>query len=266
MAIDPQKISSAFADLPANIKSWLASEELTYTIGEINNRVGLQEEKRSIIPNLILRLTVRDLEPLNFINELAEELGVNFEVAKTIAKDIEARALRPIENELKRDLGLDVKIIYFGKPGGKPPQEEKSTQKDSEIYIPKEPTAAPTQEAEKPTQIGQVSEPKVDLKTFEEISPFMLHQEKSELGQRTPSEAGPRINIRTPLSQTRPEEEFKPISVKLESPRTDNIPQQVTPKISAPQESSNNKTRVVHYHQFKTPVNNLGLPKRDNNQ
>lgn len=259
MAIDPQKTNSAFLELPANIKSWISSEELAYTIGEINNRVGLQGEKRSVIPNLILRLTTQDLEPLSFIDELAKELGVNFEVAKTIAKDIESKALKPIENDLKRDLGLDVKVIYFGKPGGKPPgetptQEEKSATKDSEIYIPKEPAAAPAQESGKPTQIGQASEPKVDLKTFEEITPFMLHQEKSESGQRANFEVGPRINITAPAEKAQTKEDSKPISVKLESPR------------ETPQNSPDNKTRVVHYHQFKTPVNNLGLPKRDNEQ
>lgn len=247
MAIDPQKTNSAFLDLPSNIKSWLASEELAYTISEINNRVGLQGEKRSIIPGLVLRLTVQDLEPLNFIDELSKELGVNFEVAKTIAKDIESRALRPVENELKKNLGLDVKVIYFGKPGGKPPQEtapiekqeKKGEPKDSEIYIPKEPAPALTQETSK-------TESKVNLKTFEEISPFMLHQEKTDFRQRPFSEIGPRINIKTPTEENKEKEEPGPTTVELES-----------------QASPNNKTRVVHYHQFKTPVNNLGLPKKD---
>ncbi len=249
MAIDPQKINTSFNELPSNIKSWLASEELAYAIGEINNRVGLRGEKRSIIPNLILRLAVQDLEPLNFIDELAKELEVNFEVAKTISKDIESNALRPIENELKRDLGLDVKVIYFGKPGGKPPQEvapqeeKKPAPKDSEIYIPKE-TAAPAPPTQETKPEEKPAEPKVNLKTFEEISPFILHKERSEAPQRFSSEPGPKINIQTPeTNQSAPKEESRPVSVEVESP----------------------SQRVVHYHQFKTPVNNLGLPKRDQN-
>jgi len=307
MATDQKNFNSLILELPPNIKAWLFSEELAYAIGEINDRIGLSDEKEIIIPRLVLRLVVGDLNPLDFTEELAKKLVVNFEVAKTIAKDIENQALKPMESDLKKDLGLDVRVIYFGKPGGEIPSEapaekEKSLPKDSEIYIPKESVSAPTQET-KPGE--ETSEPRVDLKTFEEITPFMLHQEKPGFEKRASSEEGPKVNIKTTPGHSGQKEKSKPVSVRLESPSAETIPQVTEPtlqkktrpqlpaipkaptpppenqmqpseqknklaadleKIENLQEQFNqspaDKMRVVHYHQFKTPVNNLGLPKQ----
>lgn len=110
-------IAEQFSALPESIRKWLSSEELVFIISDIETKLGLSDEKILIIPNLILRLVVQDLDPQNFINELAKELGVDFSVAKTITEDIEKSALRPIAAELRDKLGLEVKVIYYGKEG-----------------------------------------------------------------------------------------------------------------------------------------------------
>lgn len=110
-----KNIAEMFSALPESIKEWLASEELVFIITEIETKLGLSDEKILVIPNLILRLIVQDIEPQEFISELSKELGVEFLVAKTIAEDIERKALRPIETELRNKTGLEIKLIFYGK-------------------------------------------------------------------------------------------------------------------------------------------------------
>src|SRR3989344_4563299 len=113
---DPQTIRANYLNLPKPVKEWLSSETAAYLVGEINDRLGLDEEKSAVIPNLILRLVTQDLEAVNFINEISEELGINWQAAKAVAEDIEKKILKPIENDLRREVGIDLKLIYFGKP------------------------------------------------------------------------------------------------------------------------------------------------------
>lgn len=113
-----KNIAEMFSALPESVKEWLASEELVFIITEIETKLGLSDEKILVIPNLILRLIVQDIEPQEFITELSKELGVEFPVAKTIAEDIERKALRPIETELRNKTGLEIKLIFYGKTEG----------------------------------------------------------------------------------------------------------------------------------------------------
>src|SRR3989338_4391191 len=99
---DPQTIRANYLNLPKPVKEWLSSETAAYLIGEINDRLGLDEEKSAVIPNLVLRLVTQDLDTTNFINEISGKLDVNWQTAKAIAEDIEKKVLRPIENDLIR--------------------------------------------------------------------------------------------------------------------------------------------------------------------
>lgn len=103
-----------FQALPEAIKNWFASDHTTTAIAEINKKLGIKEARRSIIPGLVLRLIVRDLEPRDFINELSGELKINYPTAKAITVEIETKVLRPIEAGLLQDAGVDVKLIYSG--------------------------------------------------------------------------------------------------------------------------------------------------------
>src|SRR3989344_245203 len=116
---NPQALHDIFVALPKRIKDWFGSDQVGYIVEEISNRLALDEEKTTVIPGMIFRLLVQDLEPIDFINELALELGIDFPTAKTIAEDIEKKVWRPIECDLRRDVGVDLKLIYFGKPSAK---------------------------------------------------------------------------------------------------------------------------------------------------
>lgn len=96
------------------IKEWAGSLHTSLQIGEINERLGIET---NAIAKLLFLLIVQELDPLDFINELSYELGVSFQTAKSIAGDIEEKILRPIEAELKKNVGVDSKLIYFGQPG-----------------------------------------------------------------------------------------------------------------------------------------------------
>src|SRR3989338_2829946 len=116
MPEQPTNISSAIQSLPEHVWDWLTSDAVTLSITEINNRLGFKSERRQIIPSLILKLVTQNLDPMDFINELSHELNIGFQAAKAIAEEIESRVLKPIESELRRDVGVDVKLIYFGNP------------------------------------------------------------------------------------------------------------------------------------------------------
>lgn len=164
------ELQNAFLALPPRIKEWLSSEQVIYLIQEINNRLGFNNEKIVIIPNLILRLAVKDLEALDFINELSHELGVSFQTAKSIAEDIEHKILKPIESDLRRDAGIDVKLIYFGKPSAQraePKLQEKEISPISPIS-PIGPISGPTSAK---IEVEKTEAAPVPLETTRPISP-----------------------------------------------------------------------------------------------
>src|SRR3989344_2845497 len=109
-------IADSFKVLPESIKDWLGSDLITNYISDINKKLGIKGKKRSIIPRLIVRLVTKDLLPADFIGELAKTLNAPPAAAKAIAQEIFDKTLQPIEIGLRRDTGIDVKTIFFGKP------------------------------------------------------------------------------------------------------------------------------------------------------
>ena len=110
------ELRKKFDELSDKIREWLTSERATYVIIDINEKLGLAGSLIKIIPDTILRLVTKDIEPGEFINILAEELDMDFNNAKNIAQEIEEKILRPIEGPLRREADVDVKLIYFAKP------------------------------------------------------------------------------------------------------------------------------------------------------
>lgn len=242
-----QDLHAAFASLPPKVKEWLSSEEATYIVGEITYRLGLTQEKVPIIPGLIFRLVTNDVEPLNFMNELAIELGVNFQTAKTIAEDIEKKILRPIERELREATGLDAKTIYFGRPEGaptaaqtaiptaaQPQQEPKPTPTLRQITPPTTPSLPPQEkQLTQPTPpIQRPSGPTVNVTSFESetINPFMLHKEESFSAPSAEEFAKRSINLNIKIPESK-KPEVKAIPVRLEAPES---PSPAAPKPAAP--------------------------------
>src|SRR3989344_9372644 len=198
-------ILAAYQSLQEHLRDWLASDVVMFSIGEINNRLWFKDEKRKIIPALVLRLFIQDLEPIDFINELSHELAISFEAAKSITQDIEAKVLKPVASELRREVGVDTQLLYFGKPGPrttKEPEAPASLEEKSKgiMYSPAqtanlEPATTPAapmpptiqksfKDFLKPapsTGSGQAApSEKITAETPKTATPFMLHQETSQ--------------------------------------------------------------------------------------
>ena len=270
-------ISAAYQSLPEHIRDWISSDTVTFSISETNSRLGLKEWRRRIIPELVLRLIVQDLDPVDFINEISRGLQISFQTAKSIAEEIENKVLKPIETELRRDVGVDVKLIYFGKP-----QAGTSTMEQKTIIPPAQPTftarttpaapPAPTaplgqtsiqksfKEFLEPSLALKTATPKIDLQSLETpSSPFILHQETEVPPSSKPTfNARPDFNARIQNYSLPAGEEkkssSKPISIRLETPES----------FDGARDGQNR--RVVHYSGPRTPLTNIGTPKNSANQ
>lgn len=111
-------LTAAFQSLPESIRQWLSDEHVAAIIDDINQRLNLTEEngREEIIPHLILRLCVQDLDPRQFINELSHWLDIGFESAKILTKELEEKILQPIAEPLKTSVGVDLRMLSFAVP------------------------------------------------------------------------------------------------------------------------------------------------------
>lgn len=203
-----------FQALPEAIKNWLASIRLTSLISDINQKLGLQEEKRKILPQLILRLAVADLNPEDFIGEMMQELKINFQTAKALAQEIITKSLNPIEAPLREEMGIDIKLILTAQPPAQvqPVQAPAETPKAPATAPIAKPQAAPAQPA---------------------IQPRILYQEKREVSSGQ--------NVIKPVLFRN---EYKPVPIHAAAVQPDFFEQRSLPKTA----------RVVHYSGAVTPV------------
>ncbi len=111
----PKPITN-FKELPDPLKGWLASSQLTFLISDLNRRLGFREEEEMrVIPTLILRLAISSVEPEEFVSQLSKLLDISPSAAHALAQEIEEKMLRPVETVLRSELGIDIKLIHFGK-------------------------------------------------------------------------------------------------------------------------------------------------------
>lgn len=111
----PIPVSSGYSwieKLPVAVWDWLVSSELTYSIINLNRRLGFDGVKIAVIPDLIMQLALKELPPEKLASSLAKELGLDSAKAAAMAKEIEEKMLHPIEVPLRNELGIDIKKIY----------------------------------------------------------------------------------------------------------------------------------------------------------
>jgi len=289
MPTSSSQLHNAFLNLPSRIKEWLSSDQITFLLREITDRLGIGENKVAGISKLILRLAAQDLEPIDFINELAHELDIGFQTAKTIAEDIEKKVLKPIESELRRDVGVDLKLIYFGKPSAqraepKIPVAAPLTAKAPEPMplptaapIPLEAPPLPAEALAKegppkpivsgPTEWEKLrkAEPVVDLESFQILQrgsgqakgavpePKSFAPEEPSVSPFILHKEGYTFPAKPPQA-----EPFLNIKTEKSLPKESEKP--IPVRIEAPLTNSG-PIRVVHYNGLRTPLNNLGMPK-----
>lgn len=88
---------------------------------DLNRRLGLEGVFIEVIPHLITRLAVRDLDPKKFIDELSNGADLDQPIAQGATEEIERRILRPVEVPLRNEVGVDIKAIFLAKPPVTPP-------------------------------------------------------------------------------------------------------------------------------------------------
>ncbi len=141
-----------FKELPDPVRGWLASTQITYLISDLNRRLGFsEEEKMRVVPTLILRLAISNLDPENFVSELSKLLDISPSAAKTLAQEVEEKMLRPVEIVLRNELGIDIKLIHFTKEMPVSAEIPKPT-------VPEIPTMIATAEAAHPTTAAKPEE------------------------------------------------------------------------------------------------------------
>lgn len=221
-----EELQNSFNSLPRHIKEWLSSEQVSYLVHEINNHFDFRNEKMMIIPNLILYLSVKELDPLNFLYELSQKLNIDFDQAKIIAKEIEEKILKPIKMKLY-DIGIDISMIHYGKPEPKiiektvppasppiKPSTQPSTmpyapiQKSFRDFIPRKPgsrnsAASPENnltEFALPGKPGEPAPKNIPKKATVDLQTFEIQQKNSNLGRfDLPKEVEPPDNSVTPF-------------------------------------------------------------------
>lgn len=222
-------LGTAFISLPQSIREWLIDENVALFVDEINTKLGfndISDSKSEIVPHLILRLCVQDLEPRNFINELSHELNISFESAKTLTKEIEEKILKPIEAPLKIDVGVDLKLLYFANPNMRQVTRDMGQETEKQAELPKsiiEASPAPIPQSIKTPEL----EPP-------HTKPFILHQETPIPSANSGQATQPSFSYKVPISQT-PAKPTPPPRARIEVPK---------PVIQ----------RVVHYSGFFTKL------------
>ena len=167
-------LAAAFEALPKKIRDWLGSDEVTDLIADISDSKG------SVIAKAVLRLTVGDLNPRDFINELSSQLAVDYEKAKEISQQILDNVLKPIEISLK-EVGVDVGLIVGYAREGK------------NVGTSGVPTRTSDVQNSPPDNLPI---PKSPVKPVAPDKPFILYQE--EAVSQSPSEK-PSFKYRPPL-------------------------------------------------------------------
>lgn len=292
----------------------------------VSEKFNLDPKNISVMTRLTLMLIVKAIAPADFLNELSHELNMSFQSAKMLGVEIE-NYLKPIENDLRRDLGIDIKLIQFGKPGPQQSNfEVRTTEKPAVPTVDLQSFKIKSEQPSRPLSPLNFPSARSGQEKEREIpaTPFILHQETPTVAPSITPRPQEAPTIKSSLtmkvqnfyqSSSVPERPVqKPISVKIETPVTDFNTQKTaqpikinpvrsssetlnsaltnltehspswqatgysasngvnkqdappTPKLElppTPPSTNNNEARVVHYSDLRTPLNTLGLPKKE---
>ena len=297
-----QHLKDELKNIPQKTRDWFSSEQIIDRIINLNKELGLgskiepgpkfkpASEKAAVIPLLLLRLQVKDLEPRNFTQELSSQLNVDYEIAKSIAREIKKQILEPISQALLR-LGIDTNLIAIG---GLNLSEIKPEIPKEEIKPEgtKLPPGAPLQsieiESSKPAELPSIADTKTKLPDFEPFmpsesistdksfdkaqdKPFMIHQEagiqpvteKKKIAMPAIGwfkKALPDRQAGMPAGrQEKPKAPESPIKVQLETfgqkgGEPFDAAQGKEKKESITAKTEIPKQRIVHYREVETPT------------
>lgn len=228
------EIQNLLKDVPQDIRYWLGSEKTTYFISALNQKLGLEGDRQRIIPRLLFRLETRNLLPQNFVSELSKELDKPVEELKPIIEEIKKNILLPIDADLFR-WGVDIRQISASTAGNW--TQTNRVEITPPPPAPEKPKVAPlsTPQSTIPQQTN--TQAQHSFGAAQDKAPFMLYQkqEQKPIAESIKSRIVGEIEMNTA---------GKPGNVSVPA-RIEIGPEPEFPK-------------VVHYSDFKTPVDNKG--------
>lgn len=118
-----------YKDLPIQLRDWLGSDQVTSIIGELNDNLLVFGQERKILPSLIKQLIQKEIPPQNFAKAIKNKLFISQEEANKAAEVIKNRILRPIELQLREEVGLNIQEISSA-PDGQQPQSAQQPKPD----------------------------------------------------------------------------------------------------------------------------------------
>ncbi|HEY4523941.1 MAG TPA: hypothetical protein VJK04_03670 [Candidatus Paceibacterota bacterium] len=107
-------LQEAFSNLPKSVRNWIASLQIIQIIHDINENANIfTNARRSVIPDIVFRLAIKDINPSAVIATLASELQIKPEDAMLLAEEIAERIFAPIKQTLA-ELGVDIEKMKQG--------------------------------------------------------------------------------------------------------------------------------------------------------
>lgn len=193
-------------NLPSEIKTWISSEKVVYTIGEIRTRLNISREKRRVIPDLIARLITKDIETRDFVTQLSINLDVSESAAKIITKELEEKIFHPIEDILRETTGVDISYLH-AKSGDGVATIMTNEKGNQELSVNKSDTHRPIQSTTEDME-RYIDAPKQIIESENKpITPFILHEEREDV-RPISQPPRPTFSIRIPLK----EKKYAPIT------------------------------------------------------
>lgn len=256
--MDSITFNKKFNQIPLLIREHFGSEAVVDVIGKINESLGIKEEdekRQRIIPRLLLRLEIKDIEPQKFTGEMAAELSLEKNKALSLSHEILRLILLPVKNDL-REYGVDINLLEkFEMPAIKLIKHEPpAVLKDSDIEKAAQEPAEKFSAVPSPVKIdsGSVVNLKPPAVSKEEEAPMILHKEESEVkvlpGAKTSGMGGLFGFFKKKPAQS---PELNQVAAKIQlsfNPADEKKAKEPeVAKTAAP------KIKVIHYSEFNPP-------------
>lgn len=289
LQITTEQASQRYSTLPPILQDAIFSNANADTVRFIASEQQLDDKQMYNLSIIAGDVIFGFLDINDTVKELKVSLDIDDSKARVIAEELNQRIFAALKEEIEKNYqplkseGFKISPPLFYQPPQPLTSPHIPVQKSfREFLIP--------QSTPRPATTPEPSKPVVNLQSFavkdkeakieegikkikkeaapepELTAPFILHQE-------TPPQTNPvfqksvRIEIKPALpagTEQKKPAPIKPVPVKIESPPQG--PANGTSGASGTQPPFNptqNTPRVVHYNDFRTPLNNIGLPKKD---
>lgn len=103
-------MAHSIEQIPIKLRRWFGSDGVVGFLGDLNDRLKLEDEDMTIIPYYIYALLSQNLRPQEFVTELSSSLNLGVAAAQSLAREIREKIFDPIKNDLF-EWGVDISAI-----------------------------------------------------------------------------------------------------------------------------------------------------------